>query len=168
VIRDALQTHAHFATIFSLAGLLLSELRNGDVYSSKRAAKFSIEEIRAARERVRSGVDFPTLVRDLIALGVEKYDTYVGDGHSEYFGQHGHEVVAEATRLPIEISDVRDDMRFQAHLNLHRQGDTDYSAFCRDAASDGVHKWTVNMRTLTCSYYDSTGKEMLVEQITVV
>jgi hypothetical protein len=46
----------------------------------------------------------PEYVRALNALGVERYDSYLADGHSEYFGQGGHRVVS----LPVhEVLSVR-------------------------------------------------------------
>lgn len=50
---------------------------------------FTLEQIKEAHAKVRSGADFPTYVQDLIGLGVTCYQTYVSDGHTDYFGKKG-------------------------------------------------------------------------------
>jgi hypothetical protein len=42
------------------------------------------------------GRTLPEYVRTLKALCVERYDSCVVDGHSEYFGQDGRRVVSPA------------------------------------------------------------------------
>jgi hypothetical protein len=46
---------------------------------------FTIEQIKAAHSKVKSGTDFPAYVQELIALGVTGYETYVADGHTGLF-----------------------------------------------------------------------------------
>src|SRR5207253_802891 len=55
---------------------------------------FTIEEINELHARLGSARTLPEYVRALKALGVERYDSYLADGHSEYFGQGGHRVVS--------------------------------------------------------------------------
>ena len=57
--------------------------------------------------------------------------------------------------------------QFIADLKTHQQGGTDYPTFCNDCAKSGVEKWIVDMKRMTCTYYDKKGNEMLVEQIPV-
>jgi len=51
---------------------------------------------------------------------------------------------------------------------MHQQGKTDYATFCQDAADAGVEKWTVDMREMTCTYYDKAGNNLVTETIPVV
>ena len=55
---------------------------------------FTIEQINDLHARRGSARTLPEYVRALNALGVERYDSYLADGHSEYFGQGGHRVVS--------------------------------------------------------------------------
>jgi uncharacterized protein YbcV (DUF1398 family) len=41
---------------------------------------FTIEQIKIAHTKVRSGADFPNYIQDLINLGITSYETYVADG----------------------------------------------------------------------------------------
>jgi hypothetical protein len=55
---------------------------------------FTIEQINDLHARLGSAKTLPEYVLALKALGVERYDSYLADGHSEYFGQGGHSVVS--------------------------------------------------------------------------
>jgi Protein of unknown function (DUF1398) len=55
---------------------------------------FAIEQINDLHVRLGSARTFPDYVRALKTLGVERYDSYLADGHSEYEGQGGHRVVS--------------------------------------------------------------------------
>jgi len=48
---------------------------------------FTIERINDLHARLGSARTLPEYVLALKGLGVERYDSYVADGHSEYFGQ---------------------------------------------------------------------------------
>jgi Protein of unknown function (DUF1398) len=48
---------------------------------------FTIEQINDLHARLGSAKTLPEYVRALKALGVERYDSYLADGHSEYLGQ---------------------------------------------------------------------------------
>ena len=51
---------------------------------------FTIGQINDLHARLGSAKTLPEYVRALKELGVERYDSYLADGHSEYFGQGGH------------------------------------------------------------------------------
>jgi hypothetical protein len=55
---------------------------------------FTIEQVKDLHARLGSAKTLPEYVRALKALGVERYDSYLVDGHSEYFGPDGHRVVS--------------------------------------------------------------------------
>ena len=55
---------------------------------------FTIEQINAIHDRLGSAKTLAEYVRGLKALGVERYDSYLADGHSEYCGQGGQTVVS--------------------------------------------------------------------------
>ncbi len=125
---------------------------------------FTIDQIKAAHAKVKSGADFPQYVQDLIALGVEKYDTFVFDGHSEFSGS-SQSVATPAKYVGLEVSATGNKKKFTERLKIHQQGQTDYMTFCRDAAENGVEKWTVDTVEMTCTYYDVAGNVMLTERI---
>ena len=126
---------------------------------------FQLTDIKQAHLKVKSGADFPNYVQDLINLGVEKYDTYVNDGHSLFLGVNNYQVQTDAKYSSLHIANESDSKTFQHYLKIHQQGHTDYPTFCRHCAETGVEKWTVDMNLMTCTYYDRSSTKMLEENI---
>lgn len=126
---------------------------------------FTIEDIKAAHSKVKSGADFPAYIQDIKKLGVSHYRTFVADGHTQYHGANDF----TATSLPkyetLAISEVANNAQFQAELKAHQQGKNDYLTFCKIAADLGVAQWAVRIDEMTCTYYDKAGQKILVEQI---
>lgn len=126
---------------------------------------FQLEEIKVAYSKVKSGADFPTYVQDLIQLGVKKYDTYVSDGHTLFFGNENYLLKSEPKYSKLNVANISDKERFKHYLKSHQQGQTDYPTFCNHSAGTGVEKWTVDMSQMTCTYYDKANDKMFEEQI---
>jgi hypothetical protein len=70
---------------------------------------FTIEQINDLHARLGSARTLPEYVRALKVLGVERYDSYLADGHSEYFGQGGQRVVSPPV-APAPTRAARDDL----------------------------------------------------------
>ena len=128
---------------------------------------FQLKEIKEAHSKVKSGADFPAYVQDLIKLGVKKYDTYVSDGHTLFFGDNNYQIQSEPKYAQLSVANISDKERFKHYLKSHQRGQTDYPAFCNHSAETGVEKWTVDMSKMTCIYYDKENNEMLEEQIPI-
>lgn len=126
---------------------------------------FTIEQIKAAHSKVKSGADFPNYVQELIQLGVVYYETFVSDGHTEYSGNNDFKISSDEKYKPFEIAETSNILPFQKELKDHQQGKTDYLTFCEMCAKYGVYKWVVCMEKITCAYYDKAENEMLVEII---
>jgi uncharacterized protein YbcV (DUF1398 family) len=126
---------------------------------------FTIEQINEAHSKVKSGADFPRLVREMIALGIVSNDVYVSDGHAKYFGNDNYKIASGAMYPILKVADESNSEEFKRRLQIHQQGQTDYPTFCRDSAEAGVEKWTIDLKKMTCTYYDKAGNELLVETI---
>lgn len=126
---------------------------------------FTLSQIKAAHAAVKSGADFPKYVQDLILLGVKSYETYVMDGHTQYFGEHDYQISSQAVYAPLTVKLECNTEQFMRDLVAHQAGKTDYSTFCKDCAKSGVEKWVVNMADMSCTYFDQTGNIMLTEAI---
>ncbi|MDO9374711.1 MAG: DUF1398 family protein [Ferruginibacter sp.] len=126
---------------------------------------FNLEDIAAAHSKVKSGVDFPTYIQDLIKLGVKKYDTFVRDGHTVFEGTDKFRIKSAPKYTVLRVANISDKERFKHHLKRHQRGQTDYETFCTHSAETGVKKWTVDMNEMTCTYYDKEKNKMLQEQI---
>jgi uncharacterized protein YbcV (DUF1398 family) len=101
----------------------------------------------------------------LKALGVERYDSYLADGHSEYFGQNGHSVVSPPVHEVLPIAQTVQRETFLQHLRRHERRETTYVEMSRGLAQRGIEKWTVDADRMTMTFYAKTGRELLVEQI---
>ena len=126
---------------------------------------FTIEQIKTAHGKVKSGADFPAYIREIKALGVTHYEVYVTDGHTDYHGANGHTAKVAAKYDPLVIADISDSNQFKKELKAHQQGETDFLTFINMCATVGIEKWAISMDKMTCTYYDKTRNEVLVETI---
>lgn len=126
---------------------------------------FTLDQIKEAHEKVKTGADFPSYIKELIKLGVSRYDTYVIDGHTLYFSMDGDRLESAAIYPGLQIAEKSNLEWFQERLRAHQAGQTDYLTFCQDAAKAGVQKWTTNTQEKTCVYFDQAGTSILVETI---
>lgn len=126
---------------------------------------FTAEQIKSAHSKVKSGADFPAYIREIKILGVTHYEAYVTDGHIDYHGANGYTVTVPAKYEPVPVAATPDVEQFTAQLKAHQQGKTDYLTFIQMCASTGIEKWEVCMDKLTCTYFDKTGNEILIEII---
>ncbi len=129
------------------------------------AANFTLEQIKTAHSKVKSGADFPSYTQEIKQLGVTFYKTYVSDGHTDYFGENGYKASTTSKYEPLTIAQESNAAAFNADLKVHQQGKTDYLKFCNDCAKSGVESWAVCMDKMTCTYYDKAGAIILVEVI---
>jgi len=126
---------------------------------------FTIEQINDLHRRLGSARTFVEYVLALKALGVERYDSYLADGHSDYFGQDGHKVVSPPVHEMIPVAETSQRETFLEHLRQHEQRQTTYLEMSRGLAQSGIEKWTVDTTRMTMTFYDKAGAAMLVEQI---
>ena len=126
---------------------------------------FTIEQIKAAHSKVKSGADFPAYIRDLKKLGVTDYETFVADGHTDYYGANNYKTTSPPKYKFLNVAETSNEEKFIADLKAHQNGQTGYPTFCNDAAKSGIEKWTVSMDEMTCTYFDKAGNKILVEEI---
>ena len=125
----------------------------------------SLEDIKAAHAKVKSGADFPAYVQDLVKLGVTGYETFVSDGHVLYNTAADLQLQSLPKYETLLIADSSDVASFRAHLKNHQLGHSDYLTFCQQAAETGIEKWVVDTAEMTCTYYDKADNEILMERI---
>ncbi|WP_347216292.1 DUF1398 family protein [Chryseobacterium sp.] len=127
--------------------------------------EFTIENITAAHQKVKSGADFPQYIQTIKSLGVSHYTTYVSDGNTSYFNREQQSVHTGSKYDPLVISDKINLDHFKTRLKLHQQGGTDYYTFCNDCAENGIEGWNMDLHKMTCAYFDLNKHEILIEQI---
>lgn len=126
---------------------------------------FTVEQIKSAHSKVKSGADFPAYIKEIKALGVTHYEAYVTDGHIDYHGGNDYTARVPAKYDLLLIADTSDGEQFKKGLVAHQQGKTDFLTFIKMCATWGIEKWAIRMDKMTCTYYDNAGNEILVEAI---
>lgn len=126
---------------------------------------FTLEQIKTAHSKVKTGADFSKYIQELIQLGVVYYNAYVITGYTDYFGENGHKVTNPSKYDDLLIEEKNNKDQFKADLKDHQNGKTDYLTFCRDCAKSGIEGWTVSLLKMTCTYFDKAANEVLVETI---
>lgn len=126
---------------------------------------FTVEQIKQAHSKVKSGADFPNYIKEIKQLGVIGFVTWVKDSHTEYFGADNYQIQSKPVYEELTIAATSNKAQFTHCLKIHQQGKTGYQTFCRDCAQTGIEKWVVSLKQMTCAYYDKAGNMILTEVI---
>lgn len=126
---------------------------------------FTVEQIKSAHSKVKSGADFPSYIKEIKSLGVTYYETHVTDGNTDYYGDNDYKTTSPAKFEPMTISNECNKEQFIKDLKDHQKGKTDFPTFIGMSAKYGVEKWVVCMDKMTCTYYEKAENEVLVEEI---
>ncbi|WP_316808635.1 DUF1398 domain-containing protein [Pedobacter agri] len=130
---------------------------------------FSLEEIKAAESKIKTGADFPKFIQEIKAMGVVRNDVYVSNGLSIYFDDEDNAQQASPEEYPtLIVNDESSAAKLEHALKIHQQGETDYFTFCKQAADAGVEKWVIDLGHMTCTYLDAEGNELVKEKIPTV
>ena len=126
---------------------------------------FTLDQINDIHQRLGTQATLPQYLLALKALGIDKYDSFINDGHSEYYGNNDQKVVSPPVHEQFTIARTGNREGLLKHLNLHNQGKTSYFEMSKGLAESGIEKWTFDTGKMTISYYDKDGNRMLVEAI---
>ena len=126
---------------------------------------FTIEAIKAAHAKVKTGADYPAYVGEIIALGVTGYETRVSDGNTTYFGAGNFQSQSGPKYGSVPVAEKSNRTKFQEDLKAHQRGATDFPTFCIDSAKSGIEKWVADLSAMTCTYFDKAGTVLVVESI---
>jgi uncharacterized protein YbcV (DUF1398 family) len=66
----------------------------------------------------------------------------------------------------LRVADTGQRDRALEHLRRYERRETTYFEMSRGPAESGIQKWTLDTGRMTMTFYDKTGREMLVEQLT--
>ena len=151
--------------VFSAFSIMVACNSTNRLTIKNQESMFTVEQIKAAHSKVKSGADFPAYIQDIKKLGVTYYETFVRDGHTDYYGENDCKTTCPARYEPLDIADSVNIEQFKKDLKEHQQGKTDYPTFIKMCATFGIEKWNVCMNKMTCTYHDKAGNEILVEGI---
>jgi uncharacterized protein YbcV (DUF1398 family) len=133
------------------------------VGTTKATPMFTIGQIHDIHDRLGTMEQFPDYLRALSAIGVERYNSYLSDGHTEYFAEDGRSVVSAPVHEVLPVNDASDREKVIEHLGLHELGRTSYLEMSKGLADSGVEKWTVDTNAMTLAYVDKQGREFVTE-----
>jgi len=151
--------------ILSSLSIMIACNSTNRLTTKKQENMFTVEQIKTAHSKVKSGADFPSYIKEIKTLGVTHYEAYVTDGHIDYHGANDYTAKVPAKYEPLVIANTSKGEEFKAELIAHQQGKTDFLTFIKMCATFGIEKWAICMDKMTCTYYDKAGKEILVENI---
>ncbi|HEX3934156.1 MAG TPA: DUF1398 family protein [Puia sp.] len=126
---------------------------------------FTLQQIKTAHAKVKSGADFPRYIQEIKQLGLLRYEFMVTDGSFVYYGEGGYRVEREGSYAPLAISRPATAAALREAIAIHQKGQTDFPTFCRQAAAAGVEKWEIDTQRMMCTYFSGDGMMMVEEPI---
>ncbi|MEO3405941.1 DUF1398 family protein [Mucilaginibacter sp. CAU 1740] len=126
---------------------------------------FTEQQLKAAHSKVKTGADFPAYINEIKGLGLLRYEFWVDNGRTIYYGGNSH-VIATESKYPeqgISTGSSADELRHI--ITIHQQGQTDFNTFCKQVAHAGVEKWVIDTSLMTCTYCNLKGQVMVSEPI---
>lgn len=82
---------------------------------------FTLEQIDDLHTKLGKMSTFWDYVKALRSIGVEKYESYLTDGHAQYFGADGYQIVSAPVHEKLIIAEESNKESFLEHLSLHEQ-----------------------------------------------
>jgi uncharacterized protein YbcV (DUF1398 family) len=143
--------------------------RQGDQHTewfpNAQPTSITEQDIRAAYAKTRTGADFPRLIRDLKTLGIVSYDHLLKTGSNIFHGKNGQSVTLSNMGPAVDVSPQPNLELLKGYISMHQSGLTNYPTLCGQAGEAGVEKWTSDLLTMTCTYFDKSSHKMHVEII---
>lgn len=121
---------------------------------------FTLEQLTDIHDRLGKASTLPAYLDALRAIGVERSESFITDGHTEHHG-HGHVVSTAPAHELLVVAATRDHEGALKALE-----ESDYLKMSKALADSGVEKWTFDTGALTITYYDKSGAEVLKENVT--
>lgn len=126
---------------------------------------FTLQQMKAAHAKVKSGADFPAYVQEIKKLGLSRYEFRVKDGQTFFHGSGNFQIVSDPIYREKTIEQRSSVRHLRQIIAETQQGKSDFQAFCNGAATAGVEKWVVDTEKMLCTYYDLSGNKMVEEPI---
>lgn len=123
------------------------------------------QQINDIHERLGKVETLAEYANALLEIGIVRYDTFVSDGHSEFFTKDGQSVFSPVYHEAFAVADIVDKADFQKTMKLTEDGMLGYEAMSKALAECGVEKWSMDTQSVTLAYTDKAGTELLVEKL---
>jgi uncharacterized protein YbcV (DUF1398 family) len=126
---------------------------------------FTMAEIDELHDRWGNTETLADYLRGLAAIGVVRFESFLVDGHSEFFGPDGRRVVSPPHHEVLPLAEVSDRRALVEHLRRHSEERTSYVEMSASLAASGVEKWVADTAELTMTYYDQAGIALLGDKV---
>ena len=89
---------------------------------------FTLEQINDVHDRLGNAETLSQYLKALKNIGVDYYDSFITDGHSEYFGKGGHKVISPPVheKLPIAETSGLLDKYYKKFASNHARNLDDF------------------------------------------
>jgi uncharacterized protein YbcV (DUF1398 family) len=132
---------------------------------SVEMASFTLDQIKAANDKVKFGGSVADYVQEMLAMGVRTSDSFVADGKGVYCGEDGNTVVQEPRWEPTEVSPDASLDKLKEVIAGFNQGQYTFATFCKAVGEAGVLKWTTDFTTRKVTYVSLAGDAILTEDM---
>ncbi len=129
---------------------------------------FTKEQILEAQSKVKSGKDFPGLVRDFKEMGIATYEHWVAESANVFYDTEGTTIKITYGLPLLTVSDDSSTEQLKLALKIHQAGETNYPTFCLQSAEAGVEKWVTDLDKMTVTYVDKKGAALVIEKIPAI
>ena len=126
---------------------------------------FTMALIDKLHDRLGTAETLVDYLRGLAAIGVVRLESFLFDGHTEFFASGGGRVVSPPHHEVLKVAEASDRHSFLEHLRRHADEKTTYVEMSAGLAASGVEKWVADTATLTMVYYDRAGRVLLVDKV---
>jgi uncharacterized protein YbcV (DUF1398 family) len=126
---------------------------------------FTLSEIDELHARLGSAETLADYLRALAAIGVVRFESFLVDGHTEFFSRDGGRVVSPSHHEVMTVAELSDRDAVLEHLQRHRDKETSYVEMSAGLASSGIEKWVADTAALTLAYCDREGRALLVDKV---
>ncbi|HSX06506.1 MAG TPA: DUF1398 family protein [Candidatus Saccharimonadia bacterium] len=125
----------------------------------------TLQQIEHIHDQYGSAKTLALYLQALHAIGVLQYDSFIKDGHSEYFCEGGEQLVSLAIYEELVVADSANKEQLLQVLDLHKEGKTDYFTMMKGLAGSGIERWQFDTAEQTITYFDKAGNGLLRESI---
>lgn len=126
---------------------------------------FTLAEIDELHARLGTASHLPDYLQALAEIGVVRFESFLVDGHTEFFAADGQRVSSAPHHEDLVVAGTSDREAFLEHLRRHAAGETTYVEMSAGLAARGVEKWAADTAALTMTYVDRAGEVLLVEDV---
>jgi len=126
---------------------------------------FTLKEINEIHDKFGKAETLIQYLKALRSIGIIQQDSFITDGHSEYYGINGRAVTSQPVHATLIVADLSDREGLLKQLDLHKQHKTTYLEMSKGLADSGVEKWTFDTIDMTITYYDKDGTKLETESI---